>query len=201
MNVLRIVLEILIVVGIWVLVELALTIRKTRASVDDITKQADDVATSANETIEQLQPVITKADGILADLEPAVKKVDPLLDKTATVMDVLTVDLASVNDILIDVSSVTDTASNVTSTVSKATNSAVSGVAGVVGKFTGRGGKKSRRHRIMDKSHGEKEQGEKETPSVDRHAIPEIDLPSDEEQAEQHHYVTYGGSDSAQDSE
>lgn len=146
MDVLHIALIVLAAVGIWAVVELALTIRKTRGTVEDLSKEIGEITTNANESIEQLQPIIQKADGIISDLEPAAAKVDPLLDKASTAIDVVTVDLASVNDILVDVSSVTDTASNVTSTVSKAANSAVSGVAGVVGKFTGGG--KPRKHKI-----------------------------------------------------
>ncbi|MBO7675565.1 MAG: DUF948 domain-containing protein [Atopobiaceae bacterium] len=151
MDVLRIALVLLAAAGIWAVVELALTFRKTRDTVDELTKQVGEITTSANDTIEQLQPIIVKVDGMVTDLEPAVKQVEPLLEKATTAVDVVTVDLASVNDILVDVSSVTDTATNVTSTVSKAANSAVSGVAGVVGKFTG-GGKSRRRKKLAEKT-------------------------------------------------
>lgn len=151
MDVLHIVLIVLVVAGIWAVVELALTIRKTRASVEDLTQQVSEISTTANQTIEQVQPIITRVDSMVADLEPSVEQVQPMLDKITTAVDVATVDLASVNDILVDVSSVTDTATNVTSTVSKAANSAVSGVAGVVGKFTA-GGKSHRRRKLAEKS-------------------------------------------------
>lgn len=152
MDVLRIALVLLAAAGIWAVVELALTFRKTRDTVDELTKQVGDITASANETIGQVQPIIQKVDGMVTDLEPAVKQVEPLLEKATTAVDVVTVDLASVNDILVDVSSVTDTATNVTTTVSKAANSAVSGVAGVVGKFTGGGKSKRRRRKLAEKT-------------------------------------------------
>ncbi|MDO4797117.1 MAG: DUF948 domain-containing protein [Coriobacteriales bacterium] len=198
MNILRIVLEVLIVVGIWALVELALTIRKTRASVDEITKQVSDVATSANDTIEQVQPVVAKVDGIVTDLEPAAKRVDPLLEKAETTLDVATVDLASINDILVDVSSVTDTASNVTSTVSKATNSAVSGVAGVVGKFTGRGKRSHHHHKLADRSTREEASQIDAAKAEEPHDVPEASIPSPASEPQEQAYVTY---DSARRSE
>jgi uncharacterized protein YoxC len=151
MDVLHIVLVVLVVAGIWVLVELALVVRKTRSTVGQLSNQVSEIARNANDTIEQLQPMLDKVDGMMTDLEPAVEQVQPLLEKTGVAIDMVTVDLASVNDILVEVSSVTDTASNVTSAVSKAANSAVSGVAGVVEKFTG-GGKPSRRNRLAEKS-------------------------------------------------
>jgi uncharacterized protein YoxC len=151
MDVLHIVLVVLVVAGIWALVELALVFRKTRSTVGQLSDQVSEIARNANDTIEQLQPMLDKVDGMMTDLEPAVEQVQPLLEKTGVAIDMVTVDLASVNDILVEVSSVTDTASNVTSAVSKAANSAVSGVAGVVEKFTG-GGKPSRRHKLTEKS-------------------------------------------------
>lgn len=145
-------LTILIVVAAVAMFELYRLLRKARETVDDLGKQTIEMVNSANDTIDQLQPVIAKADGMVEDLQPAIKQVGPLLEKTNTAIDVATVDLASVNDILVDVTSVTDTASNVTSTVSKAANSAVSGVAGVVGKFTG--AKSNKQKKLASKNHG-----------------------------------------------
>ena len=56
MDPLHIVLIVLVIAAIWAVVELALTIKKARTSIDEVTR-------SANDTIEQLQPIISKADG------------------------------------------------------------------------------------------------------------------------------------------
>ena len=93
MDVLHVVLVVLVAVAIWAVVELALTIRRARSSVEE-------VARSANEAIAQVQPIISKADGMVDDLEPAVKQVQPLIERANTAVDVATVDLASLNDIL-----------------------------------------------------------------------------------------------------
>lgn len=156
MDVLRIALIVLAIAGIWAVIELTLTIRRGRDAVKELTGELTEITRLANTTIEQLQPVIVKIDEMADDISPAVAQLGPLVEKASTAIDVVTVDLASVNDILVDVSSVTDTASNVTSTVSKAANSAVSGVAGVVGKFTG-GGRTSRHHRLSSRSHSKDE--------------------------------------------
>ena len=156
MDVLRIALIVLSVAGIWAVIELTLTIRKGREAVKELTGELTEITRLANSTIEQLQPTIVKLDEMVDDIHPAVAQLNPLIEKASTAIDVVTVDLASVNDILVDVSSVTDTASNVTSTVSKAANSAVSGVAGVVGKFTG-SGKTSRHHRLTSRSRAKAE--------------------------------------------
>lgn len=131
MQPLTIVLVILVVVAIWAVVELALTIRKARSSVEEI-------ARTANDTIEQVQPIIDKVDGMVDDLQPAVKDVQPLLDKAGTAVDVATVDMAKLNDILGDVSTVSGTASTVTTTVNKVADNAAAGVADVIGRITGK---------------------------------------------------------------
>lgn len=73
MDPLHIALLVLIVAAVWAVVELALTIKKARTSIDEVTR-------SANDTIEQLQPIISKADGMVDDLQPSMKKVTPLLE-------------------------------------------------------------------------------------------------------------------------
>lgn len=188
MDVLTIVLVILVLAGIWVVVELAITIRKTRSSIEVLNDQVTEITEKTNNTIDEIQPMLVKVDGIITDLEPAAKEVLPLLEKANTALDVVTVDLASVNDILVDVSSVTDTASNVTSTVSKAANSAVSGVAGVVGKFTG-GGNSGRRRKLAAKT-SESEQVEM-APAVEDTQAPVADEVIEEPEAPKT-YFTYG---------
>lgn len=63
---LQIVLVILVLAAVWAVVELALTLRHACASVDEVTR-------TANETIEQAQPVIAKLDGVMDDLQPAIR--------------------------------------------------------------------------------------------------------------------------------
>lgn len=187
-HILTIVCTVLAVFAVWVMYELARTIRKARNTVVDLGREANELVNSANKAMEDIQPIIKKVDGMVTDLEPAVSEVQPLVEKTSAAIDVATVDLATVNDILLDVSSVTDTASNVTNTVSKAANSAVSGVAGVVGKFTT--GKKTRSHRLGEGSEPEPEIGfdalESEEAAGSANEL--------EEKPAQSNYVTYGSS-------
>ncbi len=191
MNVLDIALNLLALAGIWAVVELALTIRKTRSTVDTITKEVTDITKNANAALDQVQPIIQKVDGMVTDLEPAVEQIEPLLEKASTAVDVVTVDLSSVNDILVDVSSVTDTASNVTSTFSKAANSAVSGVAGVVGKFTSGGSRKSNQHKLGSKSKTKDENAENTEPvEVLKATVSEADVVAEKPETSKT-YFTY----------
>ena len=131
MDPLHIALLVLIVAAVWAVVELALTIKKARTSIDEVTR-------SANDTIEQLQPIISKADGMVDDLQPSMKKVTPLLESAIKTVDTATVSLDKVNDILGDVSDVSGAASAATSVASGVVDSAANAAVGLVSKITGK---------------------------------------------------------------
>lgn len=130
MDILQIALIALVVVGVWAVVEVALTMRAARRDVERLTS-------SATEVIEQAQPVVAKLDGMVDELEPAVKQVAPLLEKTEGAVDAANVSLERLNGILEDVSSVSGTASTVTDAVNRVAESAASGVASVVTRLRG----------------------------------------------------------------
>ena len=130
MDYLYIALIVLVLFGVWAVVEVALTMRSARKSIDKIT-------TSASEVIEQAQPIVAKLDGVVDELEPAAKEAVPLLKKAEVSLDSANVSLERVNGILEDVSSVSGTASTVTGAVNRAAETAVSGVASVVSRLKG----------------------------------------------------------------
>ncbi len=131
MDPLKVLLLVLVAAGVWAVVELALTIRKARSSVEEITR-------SANETIEQVQPIIAKADGVMDEIQPAIKRVDPLVERAGVVVDEATISLDKVNGILTDVSSVSGTAANVSGVVDQVANNAASGVNDVINRLRGK---------------------------------------------------------------
>lgn len=130
MDYLQIALIVLVVVGVWAVVELALTMRSTRR---DVSRVCD----SAREVVEQAQPVVAKLDGIADELEPAAKQVAPLLKKTEAAVESASASLEALNGILDDVSSVSGAASSVTGAVKGVAESAASGVAGMVSRLKG----------------------------------------------------------------
>lgn len=130
MDPLQIVLIVLGVVGIWAVVELALTLRKTRNVVEEVSH-------STQETIDQLQPIIAKADGMVDDLQPSMKRVDPLLQKALTSVDLLNTNLTDLDRILGDVSQVSSAASNVSNAAGSLVDHAASAAGGLVNKIAG----------------------------------------------------------------
>ena len=128
MNYIDIVLILLVIAGIWAVVEIALTVRSARKSIEEVT-------VSANQTIEQAQPIIAKLDGMMDDLDPTIKQIPALMEKVDTTVESANTSLESLNVVLGDVAAVSGAASAVTATVSKAASDAVSGVVDSVSKL------------------------------------------------------------------
>ena len=62
MSPIQIALLLLAVAGVWAVIELALTLRKTRTVVDSLDKTVGDL----NNTLAEAQPVVAKLDGAVA---------------------------------------------------------------------------------------------------------------------------------------
>lgn len=122
---------VLVIAGIWAVVELALTFRQTRKSVSELTD-------SVNDTIADIRPVVAKLDGVADELPAAAKQIEPILEKASTTVDLINVDLVRVEGILSDVNTVTDTGARASGAVTGAVESVASGVAGVVNKVAGK---------------------------------------------------------------
>ena len=80
MSPIQIALLLLAVAGVWAIVELALTLRKTRNVVDSLDKTVNDL----NNTIAEAQPVVAKLDGAVDELTPALAQMEPLLKSSKT---------------------------------------------------------------------------------------------------------------------
>ncbi|MBQ9058802.1 MAG: hypothetical protein IJ125_06430 [Atopobiaceae bacterium] len=132
MEPITIVLIILIIVGVWALVEMALMLRKMRDTMGELT-------TTVNEVVAEVEPVVNKLDGVLDEIQPATKQVEPLLLKVQDAVDAATHDLGHVSNILGDVSSVSANASNASAAVSNAAGKAANAATGLISKIGNRG--------------------------------------------------------------
>ena len=155
LSILDIVLIVLVLVGVWAVVELALTLRRARSSIVE-------VVDSANSTIEQCQPIISKLDGMMDELEPAIKKIDPLLASANESVEGIPTLVTQCTTILDDVSSVSGAASGITNGVSKAATNAVSSVTGVFSKL-GTHHKEKKAARLAEKNAGVAAEDEMDT--------------------------------------
>ncbi len=100
-----------IVVGaglVWLVIELALTVRKARGTVDDVKKQLD--------------PTLESVQKITASIEPIVTKVDPLMDRVSLTVDAANLEIMRVDQILEDVSQITATTTKTMDAVGSITN-------------------------------------------------------------------------------
>lgn len=179
-----ILLIVLVIAAVWAVAELALTLRKARATMDEVSH-------SATEAIDQATPIIAKLDGVVDDIQPALREVTPLVEKVGTTLDEANESLVSVNSILGDVSSATHGVSAVGESAGRIVNTATSAAVGVVSKVASFGGinipegqqliaKRSESHR---ESEGDSEQPKDD--SAAKHAAQE---PEEHKRG----YVTYG---------
>lgn len=113
MDPMQIVLIILVIAGVWAVVELALVLRRTRVVVDNFDKTVDKV----NNTIDEARPVVAKLDGVVDELQPAVAQVEPLLRQATVAVEALSADLVEVNGVLRDISAVSGAASSASNAV------------------------------------------------------------------------------------
>lgn len=131
MEPLEIALLVLVVVGVWALVELALTIRKTR-------NQVEDLSGSVTDTLAEIKPVVQKLDGVADELEASSKQLDPLMEKAGTTLDAASLSLIHLDGILQDVETVTGAGAAVSDTVSKFAGTAAQTAADAVRKIAGK---------------------------------------------------------------
>ena len=124
MSPIQIALLLLAVAGVWAIVELALTLRKTRTVVDSLDKTVNDL----NNTIAEAQPVVAKLDGAVDELTPALAQVEPLLRSSKTAVDALTSNLVEVEAVVRDISEVTGSMAEASNAVSSVTASAAGAV-------------------------------------------------------------------------
>lgn len=137
MDLMTIALIVLVVAAIWAVVELALVLRRTRKSVDELSESVTGV-------LDEVRPVITKLDGAADELVPASKRIEPILEKAATSVDLVNVDLVRIESILSDVGTVTGTSARASDAVTGAVDAVATGVATAVGKVAGKATGKAR---------------------------------------------------------
>ena len=131
MDPLHILLVILVIAGIWAVIELALTIRRARTTVDSLDKTMGEV----NDMLAETRPVVAKLDGAIDELQPALTQVEPLLKSANVAVDALTSNLIEVEAVVRDVSTVTGAAANAGNAVSGVADSASEAVQKLLGKF------------------------------------------------------------------
>ena len=133
MEPLTIVLIVLGIAAIWAVAELAMTLRKARTTLDEVSH-------SATEAIDQATPIIAKLDGVVDELQPTLQSVPGLVEKVEVTVEEANVALGAVGGILGDVSSATHGVASVGENASRIVNTATSAAVGVVSKVASIGG-------------------------------------------------------------
>lgn len=188
MEPLNILLIVLAIAAVWAVVELALTLRQARATLDEVSH-------SATEAIDQTTPIITKLDGVVDELQPALREVTPLVEKVGVTLDVANTSLGTVNGILGDVSSATHGVAGVGESASRIVNTATSAAVGVVSKVASLGGITIPEGQNLIAKKGEST--DESEPAVE----PAPSAPVDDEPVSKGGYVTYAPATDTDDAE
>lgn len=137
MDILTIALVAVTLAAIWLLVELALTVRRARSSVGTLDEAAAQVKTDVarlaeeagpvlahlDEAAVQAKPVLERAGEVLGDARPAAGQLEPLLSRGTEAVEALSASLERVDAILGDVSRISGAAGNATVAVNDAATS------------------------------------------------------------------------------
>ncbi len=93
---------------IWLAIELVMTVRKTRKTVDEVQKQ--------------IEPTLAHVERITASLEPVAAKVDPLVERVSLTVDAANLEIMRIDQILEDVNEITDSVSSAVDAVDTVAN-------------------------------------------------------------------------------
>ncbi len=117
------------VVLIWLIIEVAITMRSTRKTMNDVKQQVNRVALDVNE--------------IAGDIKPVLKKADPLMDRVAVTVDAVNLEVMRLDGILEDVSSITEKGARAANSIDDITSAPMELVNSVADKVKRRFGPKS----------------------------------------------------------
>lgn len=131
MEPLQILIIVLVVAGIWLVAELAITARRARRTMAEVDKTVAEL----NETLAETRPVVAKLDGAVDELQPAIAKVEPLLSSANVAVDALSANLVEIEGVVRDVSAVTGAAASAGNAVSGVADSASEAARKLLGKF------------------------------------------------------------------
>lgn len=92
----------------WFLVELVITLRKSRKKIDEVHQQ--------------LTPTIENIEQITEKIQPAIDKVDPLIERVSLSVDAANLELMRVDQIMENVNEITENAARATNSVGNIVN-------------------------------------------------------------------------------
>lgn len=131
MEPLQICIIILVVAGIWLVAELAITARRARRTMNEVDKTVAEL----NETLAETRPVVAKLDGTIDELQPAIAQVEPLLSSANVAVDALSANLVEVESVVRDVSAITGAAASAGNAVSNVADTASETARKLLGKL------------------------------------------------------------------
>ncbi len=139
---------VLVVVGaaiVWLIVELALTVRRTRSSVTHV--------------VTQIEPTIANVEKISNDIQPIIQKVDPLMERVSLTVDAANLEMMRVDEILEDVGNITGSVSKTVGAVDTVTSAPLDFVTSATKKIKKKFSPKYASEESVDLGGGDDEKG------------------------------------------
>ena len=139
---------VLVVVGaaiVWLVVELALTVRRTRSSVTRV--------------VTQIEPTIANVEKISNDIQPIIQKVDPLMERVSLTVDAANLEMMRVDEILEDVGNITGSVSKTVGAVDTVTSAPLDFVTSATKKIKKKFSPKYASEESVDLGGGDDEKG------------------------------------------
>lgn len=139
---------VLVVVGaaiVWLVVELALTVRRTRSSVTKV--------------VTQIEPTIANVEKISNDIQPIIQKVDPLMERVSLTVDAANLEMMRVDEILEDVVNITGSVSKTVGAVDTVTSAPLDFVTSATKKIKKKFSPKYASEESVDLGGGDDEKG------------------------------------------
>lgn len=131
------------VVLIWLIIEVAITMRSTRKTFSDMKKQVD--------------KVVVDIDEITTDIKPVIKKVDPLMDRASVTLDAINLEVMRLDGILGDVSAITEKGAKAANSIDDITSAPMELVSSVADKVKRRFGPKKASKASLEIAEGKKD--------------------------------------------
>lgn len=123
---------VLILAGIWLLVELIFTIKATRKTIVTIEPKFDKLNDELVDTLQEVKPILIRIDQNLSEIQPSIQEIRPLLTKAGTAIDAVSLNLLSMDEILHDVSEITHTAAHASNAVGSLASNAAGATSQVI---------------------------------------------------------------------
>ncbi len=128
---------VLVVVAVWAVVELALTFRRARSTVENANEAVDTAKELLADVRSTLEPTLARIDPMMEQIQPAAARIDPMMEHVQLTIDAANLELMRLDQILDDVSKVSGVAGKTAASVDAITSAPAELITSAVERLRG----------------------------------------------------------------